>query len=86
MFEYVRNLVVYAKCICLFVHNKNATSLSFINSTTNRNVSNYIHYKVCDIITYPFINYNGATVEVLECISNFILHFTGNAITYPCWD
>ena len=27
-------------------------------------ISNYIHYKVWDDITYPFINFNGATVEV----------------------
>ena len=39
-----------------------------------------------DEITYPFPNFNGATVEVLEWISNFILHFTGHVITCPCWD
>ena len=27
----------------------------------------YIHYKVWDEITYPFLNFNGATVEVMEC-------------------
>ena len=27
-------------------------------------ISNYIHYKVWDAITYPFLNFNGATVEV----------------------
>ena len=26
--------------------------------------SNYIHYNVRDEITYPFLNFNGATVEV----------------------
>ena len=26
--------------------------------------SNYIHYNVWDEITYPFLNFNGATVEV----------------------
>ena len=35
---------------------------------------------------YPFINFNGATFEVWEWISNFIPHFTGHVITYPCWD
>ena len=40
-------------------------------------ISNYFHYKVWDKITYPFLNFNGATVEVKEWISNFILHFTG---------
>ena len=26
--------------------------------------SNYIHYDVSDEITYPFLNFNGATIEV----------------------
>ena len=28
-------------------------------------ISNAIHYKVCDEITYPFPSINGAAVEVL---------------------
>ena len=36
------------------------------------NMCKYIHYKMYDEITYPFPNFNGATVEVLEWISNFI--------------
>ena len=39
-----------------------------------------------DEITYPFPNFNGATVEFWEKISNFIRHFAGYAITYPCLD
>ena len=27
-------------------------------------ISNYIHYKMWDEITYPFLNFNSATVEV----------------------
>ena len=27
-------------------------------------ISNYIHYKVWDEITYPFLTFNGCTVEV----------------------
>ena len=27
-------------------------------------ISNYTHYNVWDEITYPFLNFNGATVEV----------------------
>ena len=27
-------------------------------------INNYIHYKVWDEITYPFLNFNGCTVEV----------------------
>ena len=30
-----------------------------------------------DEITYPFLAFNGATVEVKEWISNSIIHFTG---------
>ena len=42
--------------------------------------------KVWDEITYPFLNFNGCTVEVLEWISDFISHLTEHVITYPCWD
>ena len=35
-----------------------------------------------DEITYPFLNFKGATVEVEEWISNSIPHFTGRVITY----
>ena len=49
-------------------------------------LSNYIHCKVWDEITYLFLNFNGATVEVYEWISNFIPHFIKYVITYPCWD
>ena len=47
--------------------------------------SKYIHQKLWDEITYPFPNFNGATVEDWEWISNFIPHFTGCEITYPCY-
>ena len=30
---------------------------------------------VWDEITYPFLNFNGATVEVKEWLSNFILQY-----------
>ena len=49
-------------------------------------MNNYIHYKMWDEITYPFLNFNGCTVEVQEWLSNFIPHFTGLVITYPRWD
>ena len=34
-------------------------------------------------MTYPFPNFNGATIEVGEWISNYIPHFTVCVITYP---
>ena len=42
--------------------------------------------KVWDEIIYPFLNFNGCTVEVTEWISNSMPHFIGRVITYPCWD
>ena len=45
-------------------------------------ISNFIHYRVWDEVTYPFPNFNGATIEVWEWISNFTPHFTGYVITY----
>ena len=34
----------------------------------------------------PIPNFNGATVEVWEWISNFIPHFIGHVITRQFWD
>ena len=39
-------------------------------------LSNYTHYKVWDIIPYPFPNFNGCTVEFWEWVSNFTPHLT----------
>ena len=43
-------------------------------------ISNFMHSKMWDEITYPFPNLNGATVEVWEW------KFTTYVIIYPCWD
>ena len=37
----------------------------------------YMNYKVWDEITYLFLTFSGATNEVWEWISNFILHLLG---------
>ena len=37
-------------------------------------------------ITYPFPNFNGYSVEVLEWVSNLIPHFIMDVITYASWD
>ena len=42
--------------------------------------------KVLLEIIYPFPNFNGATVEVWELLSNIIPHFMMDVITYPYWD
>ena len=49
-------------------------------------ISKYINYKVWNEITYQFPNFNGCTVEVWEWIINFIQHFIGHVVTYPCWE
>ena len=36
-------------------------------------------------ITYPFLNFNGCTVEVWEWISYFTPNFMMDIIIYPCW-
>ena len=39
-----------------------------------------------DEITYPFPNFNGATVEVLEWINDFIPYSTKSVIIYPSYE
>ena len=45
----------------------------------NLNPSNYIRYKVWDEITYLFLTFNGATVEVDE-IAYAFLNFDGATV------
>ena len=49
-------------------------------------IGNHMPSKVWGEITYPFLNFNGAAIEVCEWISNFIPHFIMDVITYPCWN
>ena len=39
--------------------------------------------KIWDEITYPFLNFNGAIIEVWEWVGNFIPHFIMDVIVYP---
>ena len=48
-------------------------------------ISNHTASKVWYVIACPFLNFKGATNEVWEWISNIILHFMMDVITYPCW-
>ena len=69
-----------------YYHNKQEHRGSLLLTWIDFNpawISDSIHYKVWDEITYPLPNFNGTTVEVWEWISNFI-HLTGHVIT--CWD
>ena len=45
-------------------------------------ISNYMSSKVWNEITYPFLNFNGATVEVWKSISDCISNFIIDVITY----
>ena len=49
-------------------------------------INNHTPGKMWDEITYPFLNFNGCTVEVYKWISNFIQHFIMDVIINPCWD
>ena len=47
-------------------------------------ISHHNIYKMWDKITYPFLNFDGATIEVWEWISNSIPPLTGHVISDPC--
>ena len=49
-------------------------------------ISNHMSSKVWDKINYPFLNFNGCTVEVWEWVNNFIPHLIMDVIIYPCQD
>ena len=42
--------------------------------------------KLSDGITHLFPNFDGAVIEVWEYISDFIPQFTGDIISYACWE
>ena len=48
-------------------------------------ISYYIHYKLCDELTYLPPNFNGAIVEVWEWISKFIPHVAGMWLLIHAW-
>ena len=49
-------------------------------------ICNHMPSEVWDEITYPFPNFDDATVEVWQWINDFVPHFMMDVITYPCWD
>ena len=40
--------------------------------------------KLEDEITYQFLNFNGAAIEVWDWMSNFLSHFLMEVINFPC--
>ena len=56
-----------------------------INELITAWISNHMPSATCDEIASHFLNFNSATVEVWQKISNFIPHPTSHVITYY-WD
>ena len=56
---------------CLAFTRQHIHGLTFIPAWISKSIS----YKVWDEITYPFTNFNGATIEVWEWISNPTLYY-----------
>ena len=40
-----------------------------------------MHYKVCDEITYPFLDFNGTTIEIWEWENNFTCYWACDYFT-----
>ena len=55
-----------------------------VGFNVNRRMNNCIPSNVQDKVSYPFPNFNGAAVEVLEWIINFIPRFIIDIIAHPC--
>ena len=68
-----------------YIHPSGAFILICLNKTQAW-ISHHMLIKVWDKCTYPFPNFNGATVEAWEWMSNFFSDFTRYLITYPCCD
>ena len=69
----------FAKSVLIFPNLRHTWCLTGKNKITK-------YYEVWDEIINPFPNFNDATVDVWQWISNFISDFTGHVIIYPCWD
>ena len=46
------------------IHQDLGPILSTLNTEVPAWLSNHIHYKVCNEITHPFLNFNGATLRI----------------------
>ena len=46
-------------------------------------INNHIDWQMWDVITYPFPNTVGCTVEIWELVSNFIPHLIRHVNIYP---
>ena len=66
-------------------HDKVGTMCIYLSLITAW-VCNHMPSKVWDVITYPFLNFNGGTIKVKEWINTFIPHFIMDVITYRYWD
>ena len=64
MFDQVVPCNVLIHTIADFIRTIKTTSQTIVRPLGPAWISNHIHYKLCDEITYPFLNFNGCTVEV----------------------
>ena len=60
----LKSSVLVASDICWWVQGQTLHLWKDIALIIPAWISNYIHYNVWDEITYPFLNFNGCTVEV----------------------
>ena len=65
---------------------------SYMQLTRNRTQGIFMkyiswkHFENWDEIIYPFPNFSEASADVWKWMNNFIPHFIGHVITYPCRD
>ena len=60
----IKHMPMFALLGCYKNRHQGPLLLTWFNFNFTAWISNYIHYKLWDEITYPFLNFNGCTVEV----------------------
>ena len=71
----------------IWYHNTSAAGtlfLAWIN--LNAWIKKHMLSEICQKVTNPFPNFDGYAVECWARMSDFILHFINDVITYPCGD
>ena len=73
---------------CVQIPSKSRSSLIYWHESTLIPAwkSNDRPCKVYGETTYSFPNFHIYTMDVCEWISNSIIHFIMDVMTYPCWD
>ena len=66
----------------MFVYWQHGANLAQFNFNPGME-SDQMPSEVWDEITYPFLTFNGCTIDVWEWINNFFLHIKMDVISYP---